>query len=81
MNNLPEIETMYSMMSEAGRSYLLGMARQLLRSFPGDAHVSLADTEQCRDVELLDDQPNGTVYQFPLVRVRQPVHRKKADFR
>lgn len=79
MNHLPEIETMYTMMSEAGRAYLLGMARQLLRSFPGEETLSLANGKQSRDVELLDDEPHGAVYQFPLVRVRKPVHRKKAD--
>ena len=81
MNHFPEIETMYAMMNEAGRAYLLGMARQLLRSFPGEANLSLSHSKQGRDVELLDDEPNGTVYQFPLVRVSKPVHRKKADLR
>lgn len=80
MNRLQEIERMYANMSPAGRDYLLGMARQLLRSFPGEGGVRLLPAaEQADQVELLDNEPNGAVYQFPLVGVRKPVHRKKAD--
>ena len=56
MNNLPEIETMYSMMSEAGRSYLLGMARQLLRilSVTKDTNDRLG--ERCGSIGYLQVQ-------------------------
>lgn len=80
MNRLPEIEAMYAMMSDAGRDYLFGMARQLLRSFPGEGAGQLhAAAQEPDEIQLLDHKSNCAVYQFPLVGVRKPIHRKKAD--
>jgi hypothetical protein len=80
MERLPEIENMYEMMSETGREYLFGMARQLLRSFPAKkAKPSLAAAEAASKVELFDNKPNSVVYKFPLVGVSQPVDGKEAN--
>lgn len=80
MNRMPEIEAMYALMNEDGRSYLHGMARQLLRSFPKQSgHHLLPCAKQPDQVQLLNDDSHGAVYQFPLVCIREPIHGKQAD--
>ena len=80
MTHLQQIQDMYALMSETGRTFLAGMAGQLLRSFPKDgASTSLAATKNACKVELIDHDSNCTVYKFPLSSVGQSVHRKKAD--
>lgn len=80
MDRLTKINAIYAMMNETGQDALEGMARQLLRSFPNDqAKKSLSIVQSADDVELLDDQPNCAVYDFPLIGVRQPVDGQKAD--
>jgi hypothetical protein len=80
MNRLPEIEAMYAMMNDQGRDFFFGMARQLLRSFPGEsARGSPATAEKGGDVQLVNDKPDCRIYHFPLSGIGKPVHRKKAD--
>lgn len=74
-----EIEVMYEMMNDTGRSHLKGMARQLARSFPSVGGKSLRPVDKADDVHLLDNVPNCAIYQFPLVGAREPINRKKAD--
>lgn len=77
MDRLPEIATMFAMMNDTGRDYLVGMARQLLRSFPNEASPSAA--QNVDNAQLIDNNAHGTVYHFPLRVVRKPINRKKAD--
>lgn len=79
MDRLPEIETMYANMSDKGRDFLFGMARQLLHSFPGEGAQLFAPVQKINQVEPLDGDANCSVYQFPLLGIRKSVYRKKAD--
>lgn len=70
----------FDSMSDTGRDYFFGMARQLLRSFPRqEGSYLLPAAEQADKVQLLNDEANCTVYQFPLLGASKPVDRKKAD--
>lgn len=72
-----EILDAFDGMSDTGRDYFFGMARQLLRSFPRQENCNLLSAaKQAAQVHLLDDETDCTVYQFPLLGARNPVHRK-----
>jgi hypothetical protein len=80
MNHLPEIAAMYALLNDTGREHLRGMARQLLRRYAKQAHHASLSTLESRDnIELLDDQTHGTVYEFPLVSVGKVVNGHKPD--
>lgn len=76
-HDLDELCSLYSSMNEKGQQYLVGMARQLQRSFP--AAPSLTLVEGAREVKLLKHRPHSGVNQLSLVTVSHPVDRQQTN--